>query len=151
MSRTIKLIIAAIASVFLVSLTACSSSTQATPNMTDAWVGSIIVPGMTGMFGTVNNPGKDPIVLIGGSSPIAESVTIHEVVKDGTVEKMQPLVGGLTIPAGGSVQLKSGSYHIMLEGLKSDIKVGENIEVTLNFQGGQTIKVSAPVKQRDGM
>ena len=59
---------------------------------------------------------------------------------------MQP-IARLEIPAGGSVELKPGSYHIMLIGLKQDLKVGDSIEITLKFEKAGEIKVTAAVRE----
>jgi copper(I)-binding protein len=59
---------------------------------------------------------------------------------------MQP-VERLEIPAGGSVQLKPGSYHIMLIGLKEDLKAGDTIEITLTFENAGELALSVPVKE----
>ena len=59
---------------------------------------------------------------------------------------MQP-VARLEIPAGGSVELKPGSYHIMLIGLKQDLKAGDTIEITLTFEKAGEVKVTAEVRE----
>ena len=38
--------------------------------------------------------------------------------------QMRQVVGGLPIPAKGSMALKPGSYHVMLIGLKQPLTVG---------------------------
>jgi len=45
------------------------------------------------------------------------------------------------------VELKPGSYHIMLIGLKQDLKPGDRIEITLRFEKAGEIKVNAPVRE----
>jgi copper(I)-binding protein len=55
-------------------------------------------------------------------------------------------VDGVDIPAGGSAELKPGSYHVMLIGLQRDLKEGDLVTVTLTFQNGGQIAVEAPVK-----
>ncbi|HEY4371617.1 MAG TPA: copper chaperone PCu(A)C, partial [Burkholderiales bacterium] len=69
--------------------------------------------------------------LIGASSPAAASVGVHEMSMQGNVMKMQPVAGGLALPAGKPVTLKPGSYHIMMEGLKGQIKAGDTVPMTL--------------------
>jgi periplasmic copper chaperone A len=56
-------------------------------------------------------------------------------------------VDRLEIPAGGSVQLKPGSYHIMLIDLTQELKAGEKIEITLNFEKAGAVKVMAEVRE----
>jgi hypothetical protein len=55
-------------------------------------------------------------------------------------------VDGVDIPAGGSAELKPGSYHVMLIGLQQDIKEGDTVSITLTFQNAGKVTVEAPVK-----
>jgi copper(I)-binding protein len=65
---------------------------------------------------------------------------------NGGMMGMQP-IARLEIPAGGSVELKPGSYHIMLIGLKQDLKVGDSIEITLKSENAGAAKVTAAVRE----
>lgn len=103
------------------------------------------------MFGMVANSSDEAVKLTGGSAPDVGMVQVHEFVKDGNTEVMQEVPGGLEIPAGGSVELKPGSYHVMLMEVSADWKVGDEVPVTLNLSNGETVTVTAPVKAREGM
>ena len=48
---------------------------------------------------------------------------------DGDMMKMQQ-VDGIDLPAGKGVNLASGGYHIMLIGLKRQLKAGEVVPLT---------------------
>lgn len=65
--------------------------------------------------------------------------------------RMQPLAGGLVIPAGESVALVPHGYHLMLEKLVSTLVEGESIPLTLNFDDGRTVEVELAVGDMDGM
>jgi copper(I)-binding protein len=105
---------------------------------------------------TIENTGSAADALIGASSPAAATVEVHETMAmgspapsasgDGGMMGMQP-IARLEIPAGGSVELKPGSYHIMLIGLKQDLKVGDSIEITLKLEKAGEIKVTAAVRE----
>lgn len=97
---------------------------------------------MTGSFMTITNNGEEDVTLTGGSSPIAGIVEIHEVI-DGV---MLPMAGGLVIPAGESVKLRMGGYHVMLLELTEEVKAGDETEVTLRFSDGSEQTITAPVK-----
>lgn len=97
---------------------------------------------MTGSFMTIKNSGGADVTLVGGSSKDADRIEIHEVVGG----QMQPLSDGLVIKAGKSVKLRMGGYHVMLLGLNRDLKAGDEITVTLEFDDGQSIDYTAPVK-----
>lgn len=146
----------------VVALAGCSSSSDSgaaaseSPSMdaavtvTDAWIPQPAT-NTSAMFGKVMNSGSEPVKLTGGSAPDVAMVQVHEFVKQGNTEVMQEVPGGLEIPAGGSVELKSGSYHVMLMDVSADWKVGDEIPVTLNLSNGETVEVTAPVKAREGM
>jgi len=48
--------------------------------------------------------------------------------------KMRALAGGLDLPAGKSVELKPGGFHIMLLDLKLPLQKDTTIPVTLVFK-----------------
>jgi len=64
---------------------------------------------------------------------VVENVEIHQSIMEGDVMRMQPVEGGIEIPAKGQVELKPGGYHIMLINLKRELKPGDRITVVLEF------------------
>ena len=63
---------------------------------------------------------------------------------------MAPVKGGLAIPAGTTVELKPHSFHLMLEKLKSPLREGESIPLTLTFEGADEMQVELNVESLDG-
>jgi len=59
--------------------------------------------------------------------------------------KMRP-VPKIAVPAGGKIEMKPGGYHVMLLGLKRDLKPGEKVAVTLKFERGGNVPVEAAVR-----
>mgnify|MGYP003552120003 FL=1 len=49
------------------------------------------------------------------------------------------------MPANGSVELKPGSYHVMLIGLSGALKAGDMVSVKLNFESGASVDLTVPV------
>jgi len=91
---------------------------------------------------TIMNHGTEPDVLVGGSSPQAERVEFHLTTMDNGVMKMRPATRGITVPAGGTVELKpDGGYHVMLGGLKAPLRSGTMLPVTLRFAKAGSIEV----------
>ena len=62
------------------------------------------------------------------------------------VMQMRQLADGLPVPAGGSVVLKPGSYHVMLIGLKKPLTAGETFPLTLTFAKTGNISVTVAVQ-----
>ena len=91
---------------------------------------------------TIMNHGTEPDVLVGGSSPQADRVEFHLTTNDNGVMKMRPATRGITVPAGGMVELKpDGGYHVMLGGLKAPLRSGTMLPVTLRFAKAGSIEV----------
>ncbi|WP_100639960.1 copper chaperone PCu(A)C [Marinobacter salexigens] len=97
----------------------------------------------------IRNHSDKAVTLVGASTPRADQVSIHETVMAGGVMRMQSVKGGLTISAGGVVELKPHSYHLMLEKLAEPLKEGENIPLTLEFEGAEPVVVELNVQSLD--
>jgi copper(I)-binding protein len=83
--------------------------------------------------------------LDGASSSVAAHASVHESRMDGTVMKMRDAEGGLELPAGHPVALRPSGYHIMLEGLKHQLKAGETVPVHLTFRHAPPLDIQATV------
>lgn len=103
--------------------------------------------GMTGVFGTLTNPGDTDLVITGAESPAAGMVELHEVTADGVMQKIQ---GDVVIPAGGTLELMPGGNHIMLIQMSAPLLAGEDVEVTLTFNDGSSVTVTALAKEFSG-
>ena len=84
-------------------------------------------------FLTIENKGSAPDKLVSASTPLADHAEIHEMKMANGVMSMREISGGLTIPAGQSVTLAPGGYHLMLMGPKQPFKQGEKVPLTLTF------------------
>ena len=74
--------------------------------------------------------------LVSAASPVAGVVEIHEMLMDKDVMKMNR-IDGLDLPAGQSVELKPGGYHVMLMDLKAPLAKGATVPLTLVFKDAQ--------------
>ena len=87
---------------------------------------------MTAVFGKlVNNTDKE-IHIVSASGSLDAKYELHEVV-DGV---MQENPDGLSIPAGGELELKPGGDHIMIMDYSEEIAAGDDITVTLKGEDG---------------
>ncbi len=76
-------------------------------------------------------------------------VMVHETIIDGDITRMQHVMGGLVIPAGATVSLEPGSFHIMFMGLGGDpFEVGEDIPATLVFETAGELDIVFKVEAR---
>jgi len=97
----------------------------------------------TAAFMRILNRGYADRVLVGGSTPAADAVSIHATINDNGMMKMEHQMN-LVIPAQGEVLLESGGLHLMLMGLKGSLGE-EEVELNLSFQDGGTISLRLPV------
>jgi periplasmic copper chaperone A len=89
----------------------------------------------------ITNTGTSPDRLTGGESSLAGRVEVHEMGVDKGVMKMRALKQGVEIPPGASIELKPGSYHLMLQDLKQPLKKGDRVEATLKFEQAGSVNV----------
>lgn len=107
---------------------------------------SPMAEGGTGaVYVTLSNAGPQADALISASSDTARAAELHEVQQAEGVMKMRP-VKSIPVPAGGTVELKPGGYHIMLLDLKKDLKPGDTVPVTLSFEHGGELRIEAAVR-----
>ena len=97
------------------------------------------------VYMTVLNGLDRTVRLVSAASMAAEVVETHETVEEQGVMKMVMLPDGYEIPAGEALELKPGGKHIMLIGLAQPLNPGDSFEVTLNFDDGEAMTVTAPV------
>lgn len=97
-----------------------------------------------GYMAIVNN-GAEADSLIGIETDIAAKAEVHEskVGADG-VGTMEP-VAALEIPAGETVSLERGGYHIMLMGLKAKLTEGEMRKMTLIFEKAGRVEIDVMI------
>ena len=133
------------------------TSTSATSSA-DATMASRITPsdtwakaadsGMSAAFGTLKNTGTKPIVVTGARGD-AGPVQLHVTQKTATGMEMKE-TKSFTVPAGGSLELKPGSSHLMFMNLSHALKAGETQKLTVTFEDGSHTDVSFPVRAYDG-
>ena len=129
--------------------TAVPSGTDTAVTVTDAWIPQP-ASDVSAMFGTITNSGTEAVTLTTGSVEGVGMVQVHEFVTEDNKEIMQEMPNGLEVPAGGSVQLQPGSYHVMLIDLKKPLVKGEIVPITLKVEGKdkkvELVEVKAEVR-----
>lgn len=95
---------------------------------------------------TIVNKGSEADQLVSANSDVAKAVELHNVKMENDVMKMFQ-VPAIDVPANGKAELKQGSFHIMLIGIKRDLKVGEKVTLTLNFQKAGSVTFDAEVRE----
>lgn len=114
----------------------------------DAWVRAT-VPQQHASGAFLQITSAQPAQLVQASSKVADVVEIHEMKMNGNVMEMKA-VPALELPAGKTVTLEPGGYHIMMMGLKHQLKAGDTVPLTLTVENADhsrdTVEVEAAVR-----
>lgn len=97
-------------------------------------------------FFVLHNQGDTADRLVSANSPQAQKTEIHEHVHQNGLMKMQQ-VQGVDVPAGGEVQFVPMGYHVMLFGVKQQLKDGERFPLTLRFEKAGEVQVEVAVQK----
>jgi copper(I)-binding protein len=113
-------------------------------NVQDAWVRTT-VQGQKGTGGFMKITAKDGARLIGVSTPVAGVAEVHEMKMEGDVMRMRA-VPVLDLPAGTTVELKPGGYHLMLQDLKTTLPKDTTVPMTLTFEDAKGVRSTLALK-----
>lgn len=109
-----------------------ASAVHAQVRVDGAWARAT-VPSQSATGAFMRLTADKEVVLTGVSSPVARVVEVHEMSMDKDIMRMRA-VDQLPLKAGQTNELKSGGLHIMMMGLKKQIKVAEVVPLTLSFK-----------------
>jgi copper(I)-binding protein len=132
---------------------AMSGSAAMTASGSNSMTGGVTAPtdhpprGNGAVYFTVVNEGGADDRVVRAETDVAENVELHQTRMDNGVMKMEPVQGGIEVPAGGKVELKPGSYHVMLLGLRHDLNPGDRFPVMVELEKSGAITVEATVRQ----
>ena len=115
-----------------------SASAWAQVKVDNAWARATVQgQKATGAFMKLTAPQATQLVAV--STPVAGVAEIHEMKMDGGVMKMRA-VPALDLPANQSVELKPGSYHLMLMDLKAPLAKDASVSLTLTFKDAKGVE-----------
>mgnify|MGYP002621244968 CR=1 FL=1 len=103
-----------------------------------------------GGYIAISNHGEAADRLVHASTRRAARTEIHSMSVVDDVMTMRPVEGGLEIPAGGTVELKPGSYHIMFMDVAAPFAEGDTVAVTLQFEKAGAVELNLPVRAMQG-
>ena len=147
MKPALKLVASAALLTFLAAPVQAQEGTAGDLVITQPW--SRATPGgakIAGGFLTIENKGAAPDRLIGVAGDVAGRVEIHEMSMNNGVMTMRPLDKGLPIEPGKTVKLAPGGYHLMLMDLKTPLKQGDKVPLTLQFEKAGKVALSLDVE-----
>ncbi len=98
----------------------------------NAWARAT-APGQSAASVDLSITSKQAATLTGASSPVARSVELHSMSHQDGMMKMRE-VDTIELPPGKPVELGASGYHLMLSGLKTVLKPGDRIPLTLDIK-----------------
>ncbi|MNK71528.1 hypothetical protein D3C87_909790 [compost metagenome] len=99
-----------------------------------------------GAYMTLVNGSARADRLLSVSSPLAGEIEIHRMtVKNGMMD--MEAIPFLTVPARGEVKLQPGGNHLMIYGMKRELKEGDRLPLELKFEHAGTLSIEAPVRK----
>ena len=102
-------------------------------------------------FMAITNPNSHDHTLINAATDVAKRVELHTHTMVDGVMKMRQVEGGINVPAGETVMLQPGGYHVMLMGLNAPLKEGSSFPLTLTFTGDRTLTIDVKVMSPSAM
>ncbi len=130
-------------------LASATTWAQAPVHIDQAWARAS-VPGQQASGAFMHITAQENLRLVGVSTPAAAVAEVHEMKMEGDVMQMRA-IPALDLPAGKTVELKPGGYHLMFMQLKAPLQAGSDVPVTLQFENAQGQRLEqalqVPVKQ----
>lgn len=130
-------------------LNACNSVGEIEAH--EAWARPAMTGSNDAVYFLLHNHTLQDDELVSASSNVAEAVELHKSMAgaDDTMQMvMQPSV---PLPAGAELEFAPGGLHIMLIGLKQDLRAGDQFVVTLHFKNYKDIVLQVHVQENAGM
>lgn len=95
----------------------------------------------------IENTGKRADRLLGGRSPVAQTVDLHRPARrnDGTTTMVRQK-DGVTVPAGETITFAPDAYHVKLLGLTRPLEPESVVPLTLRFARAGTIDIGVLVQ-----
>jgi periplasmic copper chaperone A len=126
-------------------LSSCASPRGEGVVVHDAWARPAGQGANGAVYFRIENNSSQADALVSISSDIAEAVEMHESSMNGEVMEMHQLQS-VPLDAGAEVVFDPGGLHVMLVALKQDLQVGDEFEITLQFQEFADITLRVPVR-----
>lgn len=123
----------------------CGAAQAQNVEVKDAWIRTSVQGQMsTGAFMKIT--ARENMKLVSVSTPVAGVAEVHEMKMEGDVMKMRAVKGGLDLPAGKTVELSPGGYHLMVMDLKAALPKGSTVPFTLVFKDAKGVESKVELK-----
>jgi len=137
--------IAVAALITCLSVFASATSDHSSVHIMKPWARASAPGAPSAGFMMVKNSGSEEDVLLSVSGDFGKKLEVHQSKMVDGIMKMAHQKDGVVIPAGGMVEFKPGSYHLMFMGLEKPFVKGETYTVVLEFKHAGSMEVVLPV------
>ena len=100
---------------------------------------------VTAMYMQLKNASTNNHDLVKVESDISNMIELHTHTNNDGVMSMGE-VESIPLPANTTAEAKPGSYHVMIMGLKEDLKLGEKVDFNLTYKDGSSESINVEVK-----
>ena len=116
----------------------------------DAWGrSSPMVADAAAFYVTIDNGGDEDDRLVGAESDRCGAIELHNsVMSDGVMQMGQADPELLTVPANGTLVMQPAGLHVMCLQVTEAPQLGEEIDLTLEFESGSTIDTKVAIEDR---
>ncbi len=114
--------------------------------VTDPYVRAAPAGGVSAIFFQIENPSGTPDTLVAVATDVSDDVQIHQSMVDEDGQTRMEPADRIPVPAGATVALEPGGYHVMLLDLKRDLAEGDSLLVELTFADRGTLTPRVPVR-----
>jgi copper(I)-binding protein len=140
--------IVALAAMLVMGITACGDDDGIT--VEGIWARTSPMMATNGAaYMQITSPVDDALVGASASSDVARMVQVHEVVMGSDGSMMMQETPKVDLPAGETVSLEPGGFHIMFMELAEPFEVGQTFDLTLEFESGESVTVEVEVTEED--
>jgi copper(I)-binding protein len=114
--------------------------------VSDPWIRASAPKQVNGAgYAAIQNNSAQADRLINTTTDVAERVELHTIINENGVAQMRQ-VTGIDIPAGGTVKLKPGGFHLMFVKLKQPFEQGKTVPIKFTFERAGEVIVNVVVK-----
>ena len=132
----------------LALLAACGQGGDADIEVSNAWARPTRGDAPGAVYVTIENKGGEDDRLIGVMTDHAAMAMVHQTELSNGVARMR-MAGEINIPAGHSIKMVPGGTHIMLEGLRTPLRTGDDFQLVLKFRSSADENVTVHVAEAD--
>jgi copper(I)-binding protein len=126
----------------LLVLAACGQQGSPQIELHNAWARPTAGQAPAAVYVTIENKSGSDDRLTGAFTDRAAMAMVHQTELVDGVSRMR-MAGEINIPAGERIEMAPGGTHVMLEGLRAPLKIGDRFDLVLRFkESGETVKVS---------